>query len=186
MPNEQEIEAILDGFEEWMAIRIAARPGQKVGCVICRHPNRREINRLTLERKLNDHKLALKFGFHPCSTVHHRLNCLPKCMNLPPPFRLPHMKKNFPRYGKPLAQKIWYLDELLFLRKEVLKKDPLDPKELLRLAIEIDKAADALKEAREKAKEQKRIKQGRGIEDLTPEQIAEIAKVGNGGTGVTS
>lgn len=183
MPKPEEIEKIMATFEETIAAHSIAR-GEPAGCIVCRRPDRKQINRAILEGLLNDHATGRLFSLERAVIVHHKLTCLPKfggaTFSALQRFEA-QRKKLFPSQARRHLQKKFILDELLFLRDEALKKQPIDRKELLKLAKEIDQAADEYRIARDQAYEDKRALRTapKNTEsDFTPEQLREMERVG--------
>lgn len=174
----EEVQAIVQKFEERYAAECERRRGP-IGCCLCRHPARVQINRLIVEGQTNDWRLKNLFGIYGVRSVTwHRTVCLPKYSA----GMFAQVVDCFPLQGGELAQKKFILNELLFLRAEALRREPLDRREYLRLTKEIDMAADAYRKAKHEkgAKVQagrRRAKQG-VIEDLSPQQLAEMQKIG--------
>jgi hypothetical protein len=180
MPSKEEIETIVDDFDRNFALAKAERDPRRTGCAICNSPNIRQINRLVVQRRVKDHQIGKQFGYVGPSVFYHRIHCLPKYTVLEPTeVERVHARRaiRFPETKLPVARKRWYLRELLFLRDELMQKTPVDHKELLRLAKEIDAANDALEKA--KAQEGKKNKgpETESDDDLTAQQLGEMSKV---------
>lgn len=179
----EEIERIIAAFEDAILRHSAAR-GKPAGCVICRRPDRQEINRAILQGLLSAGAIAKKFSFYNTQIVHHQLTCLPKfggaTITTLQRFEA-HRQKLFPTQAKISTQKLWMLNELLFLRDEALKGKPIDRKELARLAKEINAAAEEYRKAKEEhklRKQKQREPEAESLdEDLTPEQKSQMELV---------
>jgi len=180
----EEITKILDEFELNLAAFSTAE-GRPAGCTICKDPRVRTINTDILEGRLRQGTIAGKYGFYRVQIIHHQHKCLVRYgkasfSNLE---RLQSQReKVFPTTGPALAQKRFILNELLFLRDEALRRNPVDRKELLKLAKEIDLAAaeyrKAQEESRKKTREKRLAKGKKGNElELEDAQLSEMQKV---------
>jgi len=184
--SADEIKKILDEFELNLAAFSVAE-GKQVGCIVCRDQRIRKINFDLLENKLRQGTIAVKYDFYRIQILHHQHKCLVKYgkASFTDLERYQGQReKVFPTIGSVLSQKKFLLNELLFLRDEALKKNPVNRSELLKLAKEIDKAAMAFRKAQEESRARTRAKrlakeqrQKTNELDLEDGQLAEMQKV---------
>jgi len=186
--NFEQIEEILDTFDDYMEKQAGRHPAWRTRCRLCNYHARRQLNRSILLKNKTDREIATELKVAPAIIRHHRLYCLPNRGGAPltDVERIEtHTRERFPTVSKPWSQKLWILKELLFIRDEALRKNPPDRRELLRLAKEIDQASDALNKAKAEHRAARRAAEGAHDdleEDLNPEQRAEMSKVPLGGS----
>jgi hypothetical protein len=190
--SQQQITIILDRFEAGILATTLANPGRPVGCVVCKRADVRDINRTALEGVLADTAAAKVYGFEQKTFYHHKRHCLVKyggatftdlerCQE--------QRKRLFPVNGRESSQKYFVLRELLFVRDEALKEQPIDRKEISRLIKDIAVAAAEYRAAREKEKKPGEKPTADNLDDeFTAEQKLEmdlvnkkIAEGSNGG-----
>src|SRR5690348_1253465 len=180
----EDITKILDEFEVNIAAFSVAE-GRQVGCIVCRDPRVRKVNTDILEGRLRQGTIAGKYDFYREQILHHQHKCLVKYgkasfSNLE---RYQAQRERvFPTTGPALAQKRFILNELLFLRDEALKRNPVDRKELLKLAKEIDLAAADYRKVQDESRAKTRAKrlarsQKHNELDLEATQLQEMQKV---------
>ena len=179
--TNEEIKKINEQFAESISA-LAIALGKPTGCVVCRDPRRDEIHKDILHNVLRDGNIATKFGFDRPSIIHHKFTCLPKHGGVTWTALERYEKQRkalFPVNAKKHQQKLYVLKELLFLRDEALKRNPIDRRELLKLAKEIDKAGEDYRSAKEEYWKTKREKAKPKEDDLdlSPEQQREMRQV---------